>query len=46
MKAKIKISIDEEVLKQVDEKRGIAKRSTFINEVLKKGLKIYKGEKA
>lgn len=38
VKDKITISIDRELRKKIDNLRGNTKRSTFIEDVLKKGL--------
>jgi metal-responsive CopG/Arc/MetJ family transcriptional regulator len=42
MKDHIGVTIDRELLKEIEEARGITKRSTFINELLRLGLKTYK----
>jgi metal-responsive CopG/Arc/MetJ family transcriptional regulator len=42
MKAKVAITVDQEVLKEIERLRGIANRSAFANHILKLGLKTYK----
>ncbi|MEM2105501.1 MAG: ribbon-helix-helix domain-containing protein [Candidatus Bathyarchaeia archaeon] len=42
MKDYIGVTIDRELLKEIEEQRGMTKRSTFINELLRLGLKAYK----
>ncbi|MEM3596526.1 MAG: hypothetical protein QXJ53_00105 [Candidatus Bathyarchaeia archaeon] len=44
MKVKIGFTIEPELLKEIDELRGITKRSTFIEYIIKLGLKSYKEE--
>ena len=38
MKVTITISIDKEILKKIDEERGLVSRSTYLNEILKQVL--------
>jgi hypothetical protein len=42
MKAKVAFTIDQAVLKEIDNLRDLATRSAFANEILKQGLKAYK----
>ena len=42
MKVKIGFTIEPELLREIDELRGITKRSTFIEYIIKLGLKTYK----
>ena len=44
MKVKIGFTIEPELLKEIDELRGITKRSTFIEYIIRLGLKSYKEE--
>ncbi|MEM3875409.1 MAG: hypothetical protein QXU45_09800 [Candidatus Bathyarchaeia archaeon] len=44
MKVKIGFTIEPELLREIDELRGITKRSTFIEYIIKLGLKSYKEE--
>jgi metal-responsive CopG/Arc/MetJ family transcriptional regulator len=44
MKAKLSITVDKEVVKEIDHLRRIANRSAFANYILKLGLKTYKTE--
>ena len=44
MKAKIAITVDQEVLKEINRLRGMATRSTFANHILTLGLKTYKAK--
>jgi metal-responsive CopG/Arc/MetJ family transcriptional regulator len=45
MKFHIGITIDKELLREIEELRGMAKRSTFINELLRLGIKAYMEKK-
>jgi metal-responsive CopG/Arc/MetJ family transcriptional regulator len=45
MKRHIGLTIENELLKTIEELRGREKRSTFIEHLLKLGLKVYLGEK-
>ena len=45
MKTNITLSLEVELLKHIEELRGREKRSTFIEHILKLGLKEYLGEK-
>jgi len=38
MKVTITISIDKEILKKIDEERGLVSRSTYLNEILNQVL--------
>ena len=42
MKVKIGFTIDPELLKEIDRLRGITKRSTFMEHVIRLGIKSYK----
>ena len=42
MKVKIGFTIEPELLKEVDRLRGITKRSTFLEYLIRLGLKAYK----
>jgi hypothetical protein len=42
MKRRVAFTIDPEVIDEIDNIRGLAGRSAFINHVLKLGLKSYK----
>ena len=44
MKAKIAITVDQEVLKEINRLRGMATRSTFVNHILTLGLKTCKAK--
>jgi len=44
VKVKIGFTIEPELLKEIDELRGITKRSTFIEYIIRLGLKSYKEE--
>jgi len=44
LKVKIGFTIEPDLLKEIDELRGITKRSTFIEYVIRLGLKSYKEE--
>jgi len=44
LKVKIGFTIEPELLREIDELRGITKRSTFIEYVIRLGLKTYKEE--
>jgi metal-responsive CopG/Arc/MetJ family transcriptional regulator len=45
MKHHVGLTIDSKVLKEIEELRGREKRSTFIEHLLKLGLRNYKAEK-
>ncbi|MEM2506535.1 MAG: ribbon-helix-helix domain-containing protein [Nitrososphaeria archaeon] len=42
LKVKIGFTIEPELLREIDELRGITKRSTFIEYIIRLGLKTYK----
>jgi metal-responsive CopG/Arc/MetJ family transcriptional regulator len=42
MKARVGFTIDSEVMEEIDNMRGLAGRSAFINHIIKLGLKSYK----
>jgi len=42
MKSKIAVTVDKEVLGEMDRLRGMATRSAFVNHILKLGLKAFK----
>jgi metal-responsive CopG/Arc/MetJ family transcriptional regulator len=42
MKARVGFTIDSEVMEEIDNLRGLAGRSAFINHLLKIGLKNYR----
>jgi metal-responsive CopG/Arc/MetJ family transcriptional regulator len=42
MKVKIGFTIDPELLKEIDRLRGITKRSTFMEHIIRLGIKSYK----
>jgi metal-responsive CopG/Arc/MetJ family transcriptional regulator len=42
MKQTVSITIDKKLLKLIDKKRGAVKRSTFIEELIKKSLGVSK----
>lgn len=44
MKYHIGITIDKDLLQKIEETRGMTKRSTFMNHLLKLGLKAYKNQ--
>jgi len=45
MKIKIGFTIEEDLLREVDELRGLVKRSTFIEHMVKLGLEYYKASR-
>lgn len=45
MKHHIGLTIDTKLLKEIEELRGREKRSTFVEHLIKLGLKYYKNEK-
>jgi len=42
MKKSVNITLDTELLKQIDKLRGLSKRSTFAEHLMKLGLTVYK----
>jgi len=44
LKVKVGFTIEPELLREIDELRGITKRSTFIEYIIRLGLKTYKEE--
>jgi len=45
MKVKIGFTIEPELLQEIDRLRGITKRSTFMEHLLRLGLKVYRERK-
>ena len=45
MKSKVSFTVDQAVLKEIDQLRDFANRSAFANHILKLGLKEYKAGK-
>ena len=41
-KQKVSVSLDEDLLATIDLKRGNVKRSTFLNDLIKRGLTVHK----
>ena len=41
-KMKVSVSLDEDLLNMIDLKRGNVKRSTFLNDLIKRGLTVHK----
>jgi metal-responsive CopG/Arc/MetJ family transcriptional regulator len=42
MKQKVSLTLDEEIIKEIDKKRGLIPRSTFVEQLLKKVLEVVK----
>ena len=42
-KASVTLSIDEELLREIDSRRGLAKRSTFVEDLIRRGLSVQEG---
>ena len=39
MRKKISITVNEDVIREIDRRRGLVSRSRFVEEILKKGLR-------
>ncbi len=44
-KTRVSATLDEIMIKEIDQLRGMANRSPFLEMLIKKGLKVYKEEK-
>jgi len=42
-KVSVTLSIDEELLREIDSRRGLAKRSTFVEDLIRRGLSAREG---
>ena len=45
MKIRISITLSDELIKKIDRRRGLAKRSSYIEHLIERGFETQKGEK-
>ena len=45
MKIRISITLSDEFIKKIDRRRGLAKRSSYIEHLIERGFETQKGEK-